>query len=57
MCSKEEVVKEVDETISDLPRIGQDGLLTINGYPSGEVYIMFKRGVYFSIFYCLCFVK
>ena len=33
LCSKYDVVKEVDETISDLPKIVQGGLLTIYGCP------------------------
>ena len=33
LFEKEEVVQEVDETVSDLPKIGQSGFLTTDGYP------------------------
>ena len=36
LCEKEEVGQEVDETISDLPKRGQDRLLTIDGDPRGQ---------------------
>ena len=51
---KEEVAKEVDETISDLPKIGQGQFLTIDGDPACEGYGMFEKVIHLSIFYCLC---
>ena len=32
-------------------------LLTIDGKPVVEEDSIFKRGMYFYVFYCLCFVK
>ena len=55
--NKEEFGKEVDKTISSLPKRGQGQLLTIDGYPVCEGYGTFGKGIYFSIFYCLCFVE
>ena len=57
VCEKEGVGKEVDETISALPKRGQGRLLTIDGYPVCEGYGMFAKGMHLSIFYCLCLVE
>ena len=57
VCSREDAGQEVDDTIYGLPQIGQGQLSTINGDPVVEVDVIFERGVYFSIFYCLCFLK
>ena len=57
VCEKEEVGKEVDETLSYLPKRGQGELLTIHGDNFCEVDNTFVKGVYFSIFYWLCFVE
>ena len=50
VCDKEEVGKELDETISDLPKIGQGELLTINWDPVCEVYGTFGKGINLSIY-------
>ena len=53
LSSKEEV--EMEEPISHLPEKEQGGLLTIKGDPEvGENY-MFVKGIYFYVFYCLCY--
>ena len=52
LSSKEEV--EMDDPISHLPKKLQGELLTINGYPEP---CMFGKGIYFSVFYCLCCSK
>ena len=57
VCEKEEVGEEVDKTIYDLPNRGQGDLLNINGDPVCEVDGTFEKGIYLSIFYCLCFVE
>ena len=41
VCEKEEFIQEVDENISDLHKIVEGGLLTINRYPAFEVDCMF----------------
>ena len=51
-CSKHEVCLEMDEPISDLPQKEQGGLLTIDGDPD-----VAEPCMYFSVFYCLCYVK
>ena len=56
VCEKEEVGEEVYEALSDLPKIGQCGLLTIYGDPVCERDGTFVKRIYLSIFYCLCFV-
>ena len=56
VCEKEKVVKEVDETMYELPKIGQGWLLTIDGYPVCEGYGTVGKLIYSCIFYCLyCF--
>ena len=57
LYEKEEVGQELDETISDPPKIGQGELLTIDGGPVCKGYGMFEKGMHLSIFYCLCFVE
>ena len=50
---KEGVVKDSDNTISDLPKRGKVELLTINGDVVCEGYDTFVKGIYFYISYCL----
>ena len=57
VCEKEEVGEDVYETTYDLPKIGQDVLLSIDGNTVCEVYVKFGKGIYLYIFYCLCFVE
>ena len=53
LSEKEEV--EMEESISHLPEKEEGVLLTINGNPEvGEPY-MFLKGMYLSVFYCLCY--
>ena len=52
---KEEV--EMDEPKSNLPKKEQGELLIIDGDPEVENPCMFEIGLYFSMFYCLCYVK
>ena len=47
----------MDEPISNLPPKKQYELLNIDGDPDVEETCMLERGVYFSVFYCLCYVK
>ena len=49
---KQEVGEEVGKTISNLPKKGQDNLLTINRYPVCEGDGTFGKGMYLYIFYC-----
>ena len=55
LSSKEEV--EVDEPISHLSQIEEGKLLTINRYPEVGEPCVFGKGVYLSMFYCLCYAK
>ena len=43
--------------MSGLPEIVQGELLTVYGDIFGEEDVIFERGTYLSIFYCLCFLK
>ena len=56
VCDKEEVGEEVYKTIYDLPKRGQRKILIIYRDPVYEGYETFGKGMYLSIFYCLCFV-
>ena len=47
----------MDKQISYLPKINQSELLTIYGYSDVEEPCIFELGMYFSVFYCLCYVK
>ena len=51
---KEEV--DMEEPISHLPEKEEGGLLTINGDPDVGEPCMFGKGIYLSVFYCLCYV-
>ena len=53
LSSKEEV--ELDEAISNSPEKGQGELSTIVEDSEVVEPCMFGEGVYFSVFYCLCF--
>ena len=53
----QEVGKQLDETISDLPKRGQDELLSINWDTVYGVDGTFGKVINLSIFYCLCFVE
>ena len=55
LSSKEKI--DMDEPISHLPEKEQGGFLTINGDPEVGEPCMFGKGVYLSMFYCLCYVK
>ena len=50
---KQQVGKEVDSTISDLPKRGQSEFLNINRDPVCEGYGTFGKLMYLYIFYCL----
>ena len=47
----------MDEPISDIPPKKQGELLTIYGDHDVEEHCMFERGMYFYVFYCLCYDK
>ena len=47
---------EMEDPISHLPEKEQGELLTINGYPEVGETCMFVKGMYLSVFYCLCYV-
>ena len=47
----------MDEPILYHPKKEQVELLTIDGDPVVEESLMFERGMNFSVFYCLCYVK
>ena len=47
---------EMDEPIPYLPKKEQGGFLTINGDPEVVEPCIFLKGVYFYLFYCLCYV-
>ena len=53
LSSKEEV--EIEESISHLPQKEECVLLTINGDPEVGEPCMFVKGMYLSVFYCLCY--
>ena len=57
VCEKETAGKEVDGTIFDLSKIEQCELLTINCNTVCEGDRTFGKGINFSIFYCLCFLR
>ena len=57
VCQKEEVCLEIDQPISGIPQKEIGKLLTIDGGPVVEEASMSERGVYFSVFYCLCYVE
>ena len=46
----------MDEPISHLPKKQQGELLTINGDSEVVEPCMFGKGIYFSVFYCFCYV-
>ena len=53
LSEKEEV--DMEESISHLPEKEEGVLLTVNGDPEvGEPFI-FVKGMYLSVFYCLCY--
>ena len=47
----------MDEAISHSPEKYQGELLTIVGYPEVREPCIFGKGMYLSVFYCLCYVK
>ena len=53
LSEKEEV--EMKESISHLPQKEEGVLSTINGYPEVGQPCMFVKGMYLSVFYCLCY--
>ena len=53
LSEKEEV--EMEESITLFPEIEEGVPLTINGDVPDEEPCMFVKGVYLSIFYCLCY--
>ena len=55
LSSKDEV--DMDEPLSNSPEKEQGELLIIYGDPEVREPCMFQRGMYFSVFYCLCYVK
>ena len=57
VCEKQEVVKKLDETIYDPPKMGYGEQLTIDGDTVCEGERKFGKGIYLSIFYFLCFVE
>ena len=57
LFSKDEVFQEVYYTIYGLPKILQGEILGINRNPFCEGDYMFEKGIYLSIFYCLCFIE
>ena len=57
LCPKQEVCLDKDEPISDLPPKRKGELLNIDGDPDVEEDSMFEIDIYFSVFYCLYYVK
>ena len=57
LYSKDEVFKKAYYTIYDLTKILQRRILSIDGNPVCEGDYMFEKGIYLSIFYCLCFIE
>ena len=57
VCEKEEGEKEVDKTISDLPRSEKNELLIIDWDPVFEGYGTFGKGINLSIFYFCVFLS
>ena len=55
LSSKENV--DMNEPISHLPEKEEGELLTINGDPEVGGPCMFVKGMYLSMFFCLCYVK
>ena len=53
LSEKEEV--EMEELITLFPEIEEGVPLTINGDPPDGEPCMFVKGMYLSIFYCLCY--
>ena len=53
LSEKEEV--ETDESISHLPEKEEGVLLTINRYTEVGEPCMLVKGIYLSVFYCLCY--
>ena len=53
LSDKEEV--EIEESISHLPEKEEGVLLIINGDPKVGEPCMFVKGMYFYVFYCLCY--
>ena len=47
---------DMDEALSNSPKKEQGKLLIIDGNPEVGEPCMFGRGVYLSVFYCLCFM-
>ena len=47
----------MDEPLSNSPQKQQGELLIIDWYPEVEEPCIFKRGMYLSVFYFLCYVK
>ena len=46
----------MDEPISHLPEKEKGKLFNVNGDPKVEEPFMFGKGMYLSMFYCLCYV-
>ena len=53
LSEKEEV--EMEESITLYPEIEEGVPLTINGDPMDVEHCMFVKGMYLSVFYCLCY--
>ena len=47
----------MDDPIPKLPEKEQGEFLTIDGYPDVKKPCIFEKGIYFYLFYCLCYVK
>ena len=54
LCSKEEV--QIDELLSNLPKIEQGKILIIDGDTEVAEPCMFQRGMHLLVCYCLCYV-
>ena len=45
----------MDDTLCHSPKKEQGALLTIDGDPEAGKPFMFRKGMYLSVFYCLCY--
>ena len=57
ILAKEEVGQVVEDSILDLSPKVEDKFLTIDCNPVVKGGILYEKGIYLSLFYCLCFRK
>ena len=57
ILAEEEVYKGGEEIISNLPKRDESEFIVIDEKPGVEEGVIYVNGLYFSVFYCLCFTK